>query len=397
MLVAALGLTTLVCAEAAPLVWPFAFNWSDSPLLIDLHQYGGFNDNILNSAPGVKPTASAFSQTAVGALGRVSIGSQRFFADARVAATDFLDDKAASRHDRAFHLGWDWRAGAPCKGSLIAASSDTQAEAEQASGPGLDTLRLRALEADGRCALYGAFGLMFAAGAASRRHSAASARALDADSVYGKLGVDYQGRQGDHAAIFAKATGLRFPDAAAPDALPGRSSQTDIQATYRRVFSPLLEAEAMIGASAASAASGAPPLGGRPREIGVYKAELAVTPSALWRIALDASRTLGAPVSIRANAQVAETQTVSLAWRPTPKLSLTASLGRLWLESGPTVPGLYGGSTLITLSGRAVYQFTPFTSFTASLQRAERSLASGRTETTVATIGVDFKPFRAEP
>jgi hypothetical protein len=37
---------------AYPLSWTPAFNWSDSPLLLDLHQYGGFNDNIFNSPPG---------------------------------------------------------------------------------------------------------------------------------------------------------------------------------------------------------------------------------------------------------------------------------------------------------------------------------------------------------
>jgi hypothetical protein len=375
-------------AKAQSLSWPLAFNWSDSPLLLDLHQYGGFNDNILNAAPDQTPRASAFSQTAFGALGRVNLGSQKVFADARFTATDFLEDRSASLHDRQFDLGWDWRAGRSCEGHLIAASSDKQAEAEQASGPGLDTLRSRAVDEDGRCALYGAFGLVFAAGAASRRHASDAARALDNDSAYGKLGLDYDWSQFDHAKISAKYTGLHFPQGAETGGLRGAAGLGDLQGAYRRIFSPLWRAEGMIGVSEAPA-----PADGRPRALGVYSAGLAWTPSELWRAELAASRTLGAPVTIRANAQVSQAQSLSLTWWVSPKFGLTASLGRLRLESGPTGAGLYGGSTLTTLSGRAVYQLTPFTRLTASAQRAERGLSLGRTRTDVAMIGVDFKPY----
>lgn len=361
----------------------------DSALLLDLHQYGGYNDNILNSPPGLKPTGSAVSQTAVGALGRMFIGPQRFFVDGRIGATDFLDDRSNSLHDHALHLGWDWRAGDACKGRLIATASDTQTETELASGPGLDTLRLRAIEQqDGRCALPSGFGLAFAAGALSLRHSLETASALDNDSVYGKLGLEEDRPDRDHAAIFAKVTQMRFTQDADGAPLPN-SALTDVEADYRRIFSPWVQAEAGGGVSAAASAAGGPP----PRAIGVYKAELDLTASDIWRIAFTASRKLGPPVSIEANSQVAEMEGVSVGWRPSPKLSVTASLNRLWLENGPTTPGLYGGTTLIMLSGKAVYQLTPFTSLTASCQRARRSLSSGNSYTDVAMIGVDFKPY----
>jgi hypothetical protein len=371
------------------LAWPLAFNWSESPLLIDLHQYGGFNDNILNSPPGVKPTASAVSQTAVGALGRMFVGAQKFFIDGRIGATDFLDHRSDSLHDQALHLGWDWRAGSVCRGRLIATASDTQSDSEMESGPGVDTVRLRAVEQqDGACALPSGFGLAFAAGAVSLRHSSATASALDNDSVYGKLELDHDRQDRDHAAIFAKVTDLRFLQDAGAAPIP-QTALIDVEADYRRIFSRWVQAEAAAGASGASSAAGGPP----PREIVVYKAEIDFTPSDLWRIAFTANRKLGAPVSIQSNSQVSEAQSVSVGWRPSPRLSLTASLSRLWLESGPSAPGLYGGTTLITLSGRAVYQLTPFTSLTASCLRAQRSLTSGISSATVAMIGVDFKPY----
>jgi len=375
-------------SPAYPLAWLPVFNWSESPVLLDLHQSGGFNDNILNSAPKRTPKASAVSRTEVGALGRLSLGPQRFFAQARIAATDFLDDKSASRHDRQFDLGWDWRAGRECAGRLAATASDKQAEAEQASGPGLDTLRLRGVDQEGRCALYGALGALFAAGAASRRHTALAARALDADAVYGKLGLDYDVSTRDHAEIFARAARTRFLEGQDASALPRDADKTDLDAAYRRVFSSALQARAALGASQAPG-----PGDGRPRQVGTYSAELVFAPSELWRAVLAASRALGPPVSIRAAAQIAETQSLTVNWRASPKLAFTASVARLRLEGGPPAAGLYGGSTLTAVAGKAVYQLTPFTSLSASVQRVERRLAGGRVPTTVAMIGVDFKPY----
>ncbi len=369
-----------------PASWPQTFNWSDSPLLLDLHQYGGFNDNILNSPPGVQPTASAVSQTGVGATGRLRLGQQFFTAEARVTATDYLDDPSASLHDRALRLRWDQRAGQACKGKLAAEASDKQSDFDQASGPGQDILRTRKLDDEGRCAVYGPFGALLGGGAASLSHAAVSAQALDNDRAYGKLGLDYEGRNRDHAELFFKLTGLRFPNATGT--LSPDSTLTDLQASYRRAFSPLWEAWAMIGVSAAPSTPGA-----SPNQIGVYNAELVWTPSELWRVALSANRTLNAPISILANSQIAQSQNFSLTWRPTPKLSFSAGLGRLRLENGPVTPGLYGGTTLITVSGRAVYQMTPFTSLTASFLRANRSVAAGQTQTTLALLGVDFKPY----
>jgi len=386
----AIALAPLLATPAAALpngpAWLPAFNWSESPLLLDLHQYGGFNDNILNTAPGGRPTASSFSQTALGATGRLRLGQQAFTARARVAATDYLDDPSASLHDRLLHVGWDQRAGQACKGRLDAEASDKQSDFDQAAGPGQDTLRTRILDDNGRCAVYGPVGALFGAGAASRRHDAASAQALDSNSVYGRLGLDYEGRARDRAEFVLKLTGLRFPQATAT--LSSQSSQSELKASYKRVLSPLWEGVAMVGASGAPS-----PTTGLWREIFTYNAELAWTPSELWRAALSASQTLSAPVSILANSQIARAQNLSLTWRPTPKLSFSAGLGRLWLENGPTASGLYGGTTLTSLSGRAVYQMTPFTSLTATVLRADRSLTSGRTHTTIAMIGVDFKPY----
>jgi len=381
---AALALLMLLPTPALPDAGP-GFNWSDSPLLLDLHQYGGFNSNILNSPPGNRPTASALSQTAIGATARFRLERQAFTAQARGVATHYFDDPSASLRDRAFRFGWEQRLGQPCAGRLAAQASDKQSDLDQASGPGQDILRTRAIDEDARCAVYGSFGALVGGGAASRTHALASAQSLDVDSAYGRLGVDYQGRNSDRAELFVKLTGLRFPQAAGP--LRPQSSLTELKASYRRAFSPLWEATAMIGASAAVTP------GGSGQNVGIYAAELAWTPSNLWRVALAASRSLNAPISIQANSQIAQTQNLSLTFRPTPKLSLTAGLGRLVLENGPTTSGLYGGSTLITLSGRAAYQMTPFTSLTAGFMRANRSLASGRTQTTIAMIGVDFNPY----
>lgn len=384
----ALALATPAAAlpQDWPISWPQTFNWSDSPVLLDLHQYGGFNDNILNSPPGVQPKASALSQTGVGATARLRLGQQAFTASASLTATDYLDDPSASLHDRALRLGWDQRLGEPCKGRLATEASDKQSDFDQASGPGQDILRTRKLDDEGRCAVSGPFGALVGGGASSLRHSTLSAQALDNDKAYGKLGLDYEGRNRDHAEIFIKLTGLRFPQATGT--LSPDSTLTDLQASYRRAFSPLWEARAMIGASAAPTTPGA-----APNQIAVYDAELLWTPSELWRASFSASRTLNAPISILANSQIAQTLNFSLTWRPTPKLSFTAGLGRLRLENGPTTPGLYGGTTLNTVSGRAVYQMTPFTSLTASFLRGIRSVAAGQTQTTLAMIGVDFKPY----
>jgi hypothetical protein len=387
--VLALGVTASPAfASSWPLSFDFgAFNWSQSPLLLDLHQYGGFNDNSRNSPPGVAPHASVFSLSGFGALGRLHAGEQKFFADAHVAALDFAQDKGASRHDRQFDLGWDWRAGQACQGRLIATASDRQAETEDLAGPGLDTLRLRLIDQSGRCALYGAFGLVFAAGAASRRHTAASALALETDAVYGRFGLDYDRSQLDHAEASAKLTALDFPQGPPSAVLGDAATQSDLQLAYRRILSPHWRAEAMAGVGAVPA-----PNDGRQRAVGVYDAELIWTPTDAWRAGLSASRTLGAAVSILAAAQIAEAQRLSLSWRTTPKVTLTGEIARLRLESGPSA-GLYGGSTLAMLSARAVYQLTPFTSLTTSLRHAERTASAGRAPNTVAMFGMDFNPF----
>src|SRR6266568_5477366 len=79
------------------MVRPQDFNWSQFPLLLNVNENAGYNDNILGlptgqNGPAHQLRGDSFAQTGVGASTRFYSGAQSFFADASYGVTNYTHD-----------------------------------------------------------------------------------------------------------------------------------------------------------------------------------------------------------------------------------------------------------------------------------------------------------------
>ena len=131
-----------------PLAWtlPNTFNWSESPIRINAHEYVGYNDNILNQAqnyqlPPGQRAGDPFTKTSVGASTMFYAGAQQFFGDASYTVTNYRHDTALDLHNYSFDGGLNWQVTSRCQGKLVGAARSTEAPLEEQAGPGIDIVQ----------------------------------------------------------------------------------------------------------------------------------------------------------------------------------------------------------------------------------------------------------------
>uniref|UniRef100_UPI003F993BE0 hypothetical protein n=1 Tax=Rhodoblastus sp. TaxID=1962975 RepID=UPI003F993BE0 len=181
----------------APLAWVEPnFNWSDSPIRPYLHEYTGYNSNILNLYPGVAlppgvNRGDSFVRTDVGASARPNYEAQQFFFDLDYSTTDYRHDTRFDLHNHFFDGGVNWTLNSLCTGTLVAADRTQEAPQDELVGPGVDILTTKLINETGRCHIYQDVSIIVNSNATSTRHSLITAQTLDNNTTYGQGGLQY--------------------------------------------------------------------------------------------------------------------------------------------------------------------------------------------------------------
>jgi hypothetical protein len=395
----------------APLAWtPVNFNWADLPIKLNAHESAGYNSNIYNLIPGTfklppgQVLGDYFIQTTYGASAKANVQAQQFFADISFFTTNYRQDHNADQHNHSFDGGVNWAGGSLCAGQLKAVDSLITTPQQQAIGPGIDNVTTESLAESGQCHFYQDINVIFNADAISSRHSLVTAQLLDSNAYDMQGGIQYAWASLDNIEALVKFSKTRYTNYVAISTIyqtPQDVNLVSYTLTYNYTIAPLLNVSAMGGfteslglSSPGSVATKNGPLSP------IYSFTLNYLPTSKWTLSFVSSRTVSAPNSIIASAtQVSTTQSLTASYAWTPKFTLQASYGLTTTSApGSTVPSpiynayLYGANTLWSSSLNATYQMTPFTSLVFALQNSNRQTNGTRLNTSIVTMGLDYRP-----
>jgi hypothetical protein len=403
----------------APLTWnqPETFNWSTSPVKLNAHESGGYNSNILNSAPStVLPpgqTRGDYLLTSIiGASSKFNAWSQHFFGDASYTVINYRDNTGFDGHNYNFAGGVNWVATSRCQGQLMAVSRQAQAPQEELFGPGLDTVRTVSATETGQCSIYQDISAIVNSSITTTKHhvvgaSAAGANALDNTTAYVQGGFSYQWPGVNSLQFLTTFTETHFDNPAVVDVAQNLNASAllnvhilNYQLVYNRTISDIFNFSAAAGVSTTgqesvqthNITSPATP---------TYSVTANWLPTPKWSIQIGANRSVTPPVSIVAGTQVTDAEHATIAYFWTPKLSLTATLSRSNLAGNQNFPaanqltqalGGFGANTLLSARLGAAYQVTPFTTATLSFQKFNRTASGENISSGIVLFGIDYQP-----
>ncbi len=395
----------------APLLWtpPSTFNWADSPVKLNAHEYFGHNDNILNaystmSLPSNIRRGDFYTQTALGASSQFNAGAQQFFVDGEYTIMNYLHDASLDAHNYNIDGGVNWNVTSRCKGKLIGIDKELQTEFDELFAPGVDFIHTTSLNETGECNFYDAFGFIFNSGLLSQGHSLTLDQIQNYDLSYVEGGIQYAFTGLDTLQFSVKYDVRNFTNRSAAMlssagittlGLQQYNRQVDYQIKYNRTFSQKLDVELMAGWVENPDVAGYGAISSRAETSPIYSATMN------GRVA-EMARGAGRE-SHRRRARVGDRQCASLRWPngfsdiflDFRNSSLQGAFGRTVLEGSPSsgdYPIYYGPSTLLNYSMKAAYQVTPFTSASASFQRWRRAVSGTNITSDVLMMGLDYQP-----
>jgi hypothetical protein len=387
-----------------------AFNWSESPILINAHQYDGYNDNVLSAFPSVTlqpglQRGDFYNFSTIGASTKFDGAAQQFFANGSYTKINYLHDTSLDTSNYSLNAGTYWRATSRCNGQIQASSSVRQSLIEESFAPGIDNVHTDSFTERGTCNIYQNLGVEFNGGLSSIDHSLQQVQKINNDNWYMQGGLKYQLASLDQIRLLVKYTDITFTNAAdtsfsssSQSGLLTHTAQTNYQIFYDRTL-PKLDIQAMAGLSQNPGTSSSASQTRTQETVVIYSASVNWRPSERWSVMLAAGRNVGLPISLIANTQISDTQSASLTYYLTPKVSLITSFNRTQLEGNSSassnlsasVSG-YGASIVTNGAFKAVYQVTPFTAASIAYQRYDRSLTGGNISSNSVLLGLDFQP-----
>jgi hypothetical protein len=385
----------------APLAWTMpGFNWSELPVKVYAHEYGGYNSNIFNAYPGTKLPPGVilgdyFLRTDVGASTKANIENQQFFVDMDYTTTNYRHDLSLDLHNHTFDAGMNWRVNELCNGTLIGTDKLVQAPQDVQIGPGIDILTSNVFNETGQCHLYQDINVIFNGGASTIRHSLLTSQPLDYNAYYGQGGLQYAWSDLDNIQFLVKYSNTDYVNTvSSPTAatVPQFVRLLNATVTYNYTYSDKINFSLMTGITEDVGGASTP----RP----IYSMTINYLPSEKLSFVFTASHLVSPPVSIIAATQINNVESVSVIYAWTTKFNLQASVAQTMTEAGngastpnnPTAFTNFGSNTLMSATIKASYSWTPFTSLVLSVQNSNRATNGTNLRTELIMLGLDYRP-----
>ncbi len=255
-----------------------------------------------------------------------------------------------------------------------------------------------------KCLVSGYVSTIFDSGWSSAQNTQAIDALNNYNAVFVRGGLEYAVSNVDTLRAVTKFTQSNFTDRVSASSL-GLSStglannvdQIDYQLEYSRIFSPKLTFDGTAGMAQLIAFLAAPSTGSAVQWAPFYSAILRWQWSPKLSLGLTSARSVGAPTSVLANAQISDTQNVVINYQLTPKISLqtgvtySASSASTGAPSGQT--GALTSATAVTAFGKAIYAITPFLTATASIQHSGRTTDGSEVRSNIFLLGLSYQPM----
>ena len=442
-------------------------NWSDLPMQFKLSESAGYNSNVLDLATNT-PLSGALARgdfqsiSSYGASTNVYWGGQQLFADGSFGLTQYLHDVSLNTFQQAVDAGVNWTYASRCSGKLVASeSAGTEATFAQqiasgstaastlaqqvasgstaastsaqqtasgstaaspvpqqiASGPmgvspvpqqiastSINNVSTTGLKETAKCLVSGDYAVTFNSGVTQTTNSTLVNKPNDSRSVFVAAGISYNVTETNSLDLLATITGTDYTDRPAVLNNLGLApliTLDQVVVTYAGKIGSNLSVAGLIGAVGATNASFTLALPSRILPLYSASATWAATP----KVGLTASvgRFVTPPQAFIGNAQITETASLGLTYQFSPKTAFSAAVSRANASSGFTqlastalngVPAnAVSALNSYNVSASLAYDITPF--LAANLNYLySRSVQSGFvTPQSLVILTVNYNPY----
>jgi len=428
-------------------------NWSDLPVQFKLSESAGYNSNVLGLATNI-PLSGALARgdfqsiSSYGASTNVYWGGQQLFAEGSFGLTQYLHDVSLNTFQQAVDAGVNWTYASRCSGKLVASeSTGTEATFAQqiasgstaastsaqqtasgssaaspvpqqiASGPmgvspvpqqiastSINNVSTTGLKETAKCLVSGDYAVTFNSGVTQTTNSTLVNKPNDSRSVFVATGIRYNVTETNSLDLLATITGTDYTDRPAVLNNLGLApliTLDQVVVTYAGKIGSNLSVAGLIGAVGATNASFTLALPSRILPLYSASATWAATP----KVGLTASvgRFVTPPQAFIGNAQITETASLGLTYQFSPKTAFSAAVSRANASSGFTQLGstalngvpanAVSALNSYNVSASLAYDITPF--LAANLNYLySRSVQSGFvTPQSLVILTVNYNPY----
>lgn len=386
-------------------------NWSDLPVQLKVSESIGYNSNVFSNPInggalyGV-PVSSWESVTTLGAGTKAYWEGQQFFANGSLGMYRYLSVQDLDILTSTFNAGVNWTLGSKCTGTL------TVSEATQPSQPGQqvgfnvkNTATTIAGNETANCIISGQYGWVLNSGATETTNSAAVDQFNNYQSVFIAAGIGYSVAQTNSLQFLATVTGYSYTDRAIvlnTQGLASNITEDEFNLIYTKNINPNLSytlSGALVGVRNSSF-SLAPASGWQP----TYSLAVAWAPTPKLGLTATVAKVVAPPTSILANLQVTENATLGLTYNLTPKMLFASQL-----QIGHSSGGFQGENGVSTLSSvfepltantdyysanaSINYTITPFITANLSYTYSRSVQAGFVTPTNEVLLALTYSPY----
>jgi len=385
---------------------PYTFNWSDFPVKLRLNQSLTYNDNVLGLAHG-QPTPFNISRgdfsslTSLGGSTVMYVGGQQFFADANYGVTRYKIDTSLNTHQYSLDGGVNWVLGSRCSGRLVAAANQYQSPIEEQIAPGVNTITAKSLNESSKCQVSANVSTILDSGWSTQENSQAASSGNNNTSKFVRGGLEYAATGVDTFQAFATYTIRDFANRSTSttlmSGLASEVDQNDYLVRYRRLLTPSLTFDGSLGLAELTPLSATSSTASSTQRVPFYSASALWTATPKLTFGAAMGRSVGAPTSLLANAQISDTRSVTVNYLFSPKLSFQLGLA----QSVTNASGAVGFGQRASQSQQrsisaflsAAYSITPFVNITASYRYSDRKSQSADTTGNTFLIGLAYRPY----
>jgi hypothetical protein len=440
-------------------------NWSDLPVQFKLSESVGYNSNVLDFPTNI-PLSGALARgdfqsvSSYGASTNVYWGGQQLFADGSFGLTRYLHDISLNSIQNAVDAGVNWTYNSRCSGKLIASESVTPSTLFQqiASGPTapspfaqqvasgstagtsaqqtasgstaapasaqqivsgsaaaslvpqqiasttINNVSTTGFNETAKCLISGDYAVAINSGLMRSSSSTLVNELNDNRTVFAAAGISYNVTATNSLEVLATITGTDYtgrPATLGNLGLANSITVDQISVIYTRKIDPNLSVIASIGAVGANNSSFTVALPSR--ILPQYSASVAWAATPKVSLTASVGRTVAPPQAVIGNAQTTEFANLGLGYQISPKVAFSAAVSSAYASStftqlGSTVPtGIpaYALSALNSFGASAglAYNITPFLAADLTYQYSRSTQSSVVTPVNLVILTVNYNPY----
>jgi hypothetical protein len=380
-------------------------NWSDLPFTLTASQNLTYNSNI-NAIPIGSPVASGLvlgdftSTTNLGFSTKANVYGQQLYLDTTFGAIRYLHQVNFDSNIYSVSAGVNWTLTSRCAGNLGMTFVKSPAQITELVASGVNYVTTTSLAETGRCAVSNGYSLLFNSSLTDNSNSNPLDAVNNSRTAMIEAGIEYAKGPGVLTAL-ARISDTSYSDRTAATEVLGLATEVDFHTftlNYTRQINPNLSITGLVGLVGVTSGF---TLGLPKSLLPIYTLSMSWAFSPKLVATASASRTVAPPTTVIANAEIAYSANVNLAYQVTPKVAATLG-GAISYTNSAFTPGiagsglnpfLTGASNFYTVTAGLNYTMTPFLTAGLNASYTERVGNNLITTEDLVTVSLNYRPY----